>query len=111
MYLDKFQKIAKHVCREFENIFKEMDHNEKMYIEIINTLKLKIINLHNILNESDAKQVEIKNIYEEKMMFLIEINNNLLTTSLNLQNQLEHMENENLFSKIKKHFGDLYYKR
>lgn len=104
MYLNKFQKFVKNMLRNLDVLFIEINNNEEMYLSIINSLNNKINFLENLLTNNEAKYIEIKNVYEEKMLYLIHINNILLESSLNLRKQIEHIQNESFFTKIKKSF-------
>lgn len=103
MFLDKFQKLLK----ELDEFFQEIDHDEKMYMAIIHKLNKKIDFLENQLTEIERKHIEVNNIYEKKMMYLVHINNIYLTNILNLHQKIEQMEKESVFSKITKSFTAL----
>lgn len=107
MYLDKFQKLVKNIFADLEVLFQEIDHDETMYMAIIHKLNKKIDFLENQLTETERKHIEINNIYEKKMMYIVHINNILLESLLNTHKQIEQMEKESLFSKITKSFTAL----
>lgn len=104
MYLDKFQMFLKNISKNIDVFFQELHDDEEMYISIINSLNKKIDFLENLLTVKETEHIEVKNIYEEKMLYLVHINNVLLESSLNLRKRIEHIENESIFTKFKKSF-------
>lgn len=104
MYLDKFQIFLKYFLKNIDVFFQELHDDEEMYISIINSLNKKIDFLKNLLTVKETEHIEVKNIYEEKMLYLVHINNVLLESSLNLRKRIEHIENESIFTKFKKSF-------
>jgi hypothetical protein len=107
MYLNNLKNFVKKFFLDLDHLFQEIDHDEKMYLAIINSLNKKIDFLENLLTEKEIKQIEVKNTYEKKMLYLVHINNILFDTTINLRKHIEHIENESVFTKFKKSFVSL----
>jgi len=108
MYLNKLESFVKKFFLDLDHLFQEIDHDEKMYLAIINSLNKKIDFSENLLTEKETEHIELKNIYEEKMLYLVHINNVLLEKSIRLRKRIEHIENESVFTKFKKSFVSFY---
>lgn len=90
------------VFNSFKDTIHEFEKEKKEYEKIIKELEQKINTLNIELNISEKKYIELKDVYEQKMFYLLHINNTLRKNSVKLHAQLNTIENESIFTKIKK---------